>query len=130
VLLQDGKVEVNVESQGRTSRKELYVVAEKYDGRLGQIWIHHLGISFQETDSEQLVNSRASGVLKVDFIDDIISRYSENFQETVSCIPRVKVSLRLRDKAKPIFQKKREVPYDLCDKVYEELDTLESQGII
>jgi hypothetical protein len=69
-------------------------------------------------------------VYKVDCIYDIISRYPELFEETVGCIPGVKVSLLLRDKAKPIFHKGREVPYALRDKVNKELDTLESQGII
>jgi hypothetical protein len=35
VFLPDGKVEVNLEYQGRTSREELYVVAEEYDALLG-----------------------------------------------------------------------------------------------
>jgi hypothetical protein len=43
-----------------------------------------------------------------------ISRYPKFFEEAVGCIP---VSLRLRDKGKPIFHKEREVPYALSDKV-------------
>jgi hypothetical protein len=66
VFLPDGKVEVNVKYRGRTFQKELCVVAEKYDALLGRIWTRHLGISIQEIDSEQLVNSRAPGVHKVD----------------------------------------------------------------
>jgi hypothetical protein len=31
----NGKVEINVEYQGRTSQEELYVVAEEYDALLG-----------------------------------------------------------------------------------------------
>jgi hypothetical protein len=130
VFVPDGKVNVKVEYQGKTSREELYVVAEEYEALLGRTWIRHLGISLQEIDSEELVNSRALGVHNVDSIDDIISRYPEIFEETVGCIPGVKVSLRLRDKAKPIFHKERDVPYALRDKVNKELDMLESQGII
>jgi hypothetical protein len=70
VFLPDGKVEVNVQCQGRT----LYVTAEEYDALLGRICIRHLGISLQQIDSEQLGFSRASGVHKVNCIDDIISR--------------------------------------------------------
>jgi hypothetical protein len=47
VILPDGNVEVNVEYQGRTSREELYVVAEEYDALKRRIWIRHLGISLQ-----------------------------------------------------------------------------------
>jgi hypothetical protein len=53
-------------------------------------------------------------VHNVDCSDDIISRYPEIFEEMV---PEVKESLCLRDKAKPIFYKEREVPYALRDKV-------------
>jgi hypothetical protein len=105
VFLPEVKVEVNVEYQGRTCREELYVVSEEYDALLKRIWIRHLGISLQEIDSEELVNSRTSKVHNVDCIDDMISRYPEIFEETVCCIPGVKVSLRLRDKAKPILHK-------------------------
>jgi hypothetical protein len=35
VFLPDGKVEVNVVYQGRTSQEELYVVVEEYDALLG-----------------------------------------------------------------------------------------------
>jgi hypothetical protein len=52
------------------------------------------------------------------------------FEETIGSIPGVKVSLRLRDKAKPILHKEREVPYALHDKVNKELDMLESEGIM
>jgi hypothetical protein len=62
VCLPDGKVEVNVEYQGTTSCEELYAVADEYDALLGRIWIHLLGISRQEIDSEELLNSRASEI--------------------------------------------------------------------
>jgi hypothetical protein len=79
----NGKVEVNVKYERRTSQEELLVVTEEYDALLRRIWIRHLGISLQEIDSERLVNSSASGVHKVDCIDGIISRYPEIFEETV-----------------------------------------------
>jgi hypothetical protein len=69
------------------------------------MWIRHLGISLEEIDSEELLNSRALGVHNVDCIDNIISRYPEIFEEIVGCIPGVKVSLCLCIKAKQIFHK-------------------------
>jgi hypothetical protein len=47
------------------------------------MWICHLGISLQEIDSEELVNSRASEVHNLDSIDDIISKLPEMFEEMV-----------------------------------------------
>jgi hypothetical protein len=63
------------------------------------------------------VNSRAWEVHYVDRIGD-------------SCVPVVKVSLHLRDKATPFFHNEREVPYALPGKVNKELHTLESREII
>lgn len=130
VFLPDGKVKVNVEYQGRRSQEEIYVVPEEYDALLGRVWIRRLGICLQEIDSDKSIHSNTLQIQAMDNLDDVIARYPELFVEKVGCIPGFKVSLKLREKSKPIFHKEREVPYALRDKVDDELNLLESQGII
>lgn len=48
----------------------------------------------------------------------------------MECIPDVKVSLKFRENAKPVFIRERKVPYALKAKIEEELDALERDGII
>lgn len=59
-----------------------------------------------------------------------MSQYSDIFEEKIGCVPNFKVSLKLREKAKPIFHREREIPYALFSRVEKELDSLEESGII
>jgi hypothetical protein len=64
--------------------------------------------------------------LKVDLIDDRITRYPG----TVCSVSEGKISLLLRDKAKPIFHNEGEVAYALHNKSNKEVNAIGSQGII
>lgn len=51
-------------------------------------------------------------------------------KQKIACIPDGKVSLKLRANSKPVYHKRRGVPYALREKVEKEVGSLESQGTI
>lgn len=63
-------------------------------------------------------------------IDEIMDRFPLIFQQSVGKIPGVKCSLQLRQKAKPVFIKPRDIPFAIRDAVEAELQDLEKDGII
>jgi len=63
-------------------------------------------------------------VSKTDTLSDILRRHDK------VCIKGFKSDIKLKDGAKPVFCKGRSVPYALCQKVEEESDRLESEGVV
>ena len=63
-------------------------------------------------------------------MEDITSRYTTLFASCYGHLKQVKASIKLQDHAQPIFLKARPVPYALKDKVEQELQRLEDEGII
>lgn len=59
-----------------------------------------------------------------------MEKYSSIFEQKVGCVPDITCSLHLREGAKPVFLRERDVPYALKEKVEKELDSLEADGII
>ena len=52
------------------------------------------------------------------------------FEQEIGCIPNYKVSLQLCENANPSYNKERQIPYALVERVNKELDDLENRGII
>lgn len=57
------------------------------------------------------------------------NQYPTVFTEKIGLVVNHKISLKLRPKAKPIFNRERDIPYALREKVEKELDNLEAAGI-
>ncbi|BES87325.1 Hypothetical Protein NTJ_00130 [Nesidiocoris tenuis] len=59
-----------------------------------------------------------------------MEEFADIFEQKVGCIPNFKCSLKLRQNAKPVFIKARDVPFALRDQVEKELDELVADNII
>ena len=69
-------------------------------------------------------------VSKTETLSDILKRHDKVFNKGLGTIKGFKADIKLQDDAKSVFCKARPVPYALRQKVEEELDRLESQGVV
>ena len=67
---------------------------------------------------------------KTETLSDILKRHEKVFNKGLGTIKGFKADIKLQDGAEPVFCKSRPVPYALRQKVEEELDRLESQGVV
>ena len=130
VFTPDGKIRVNINYNGNSIQDEIYIVPEECVALFGRIWIRRLKIDLNEVDRQHSTTSTIHSIRYINTIDEIVSEYPEVFEEKIGCVPKMKVNLKLRANATPIFTRERELPYALLRQVDEELATLEKQGII
>ncbi|XP_059227060.1 uncharacterized protein K02A2.6-like isoform X2 [Stomoxys calcitrans] len=129
VFIPLGVVDVNVQYKNRKSREKMFVVDARHSALLGRVWIRHLKIDLREVDQDCLKVNTDNNVC-INSISEITQKFSKVFQQKVGCIPNLICSLKLQEGAKPAFLKERQVPFALREKVEQELDTLENEGII
>ena len=87
---------------------------------LGRNWLEQLKLNW----------SSIFHVSKADTLSDVLNRHKNVFNKGLGTIKGFKADIKLQDGAKPVFCKARPVPYALCQKVEEELDRLESLGVV
>ena len=63
-------------------------------------------------------------------VEDILAKYEALFEKGYGHIKLYKASIQVREGAQPLFLKARPVPYALKEKVEQELQRLEDEGII
>ena len=63
-------------------------------------------------------------------VEDILAKYEALFEKGYGHIKMYKASIQVREGAQPLFLKARPVPYALKEKVAQELQRLEDEGII
>ena len=117
---------VNVQLNDFKARLPLYVVQNEANTIMGRSWMRALGLDI--VSIKNISGNNESLALK--FKNDILAEFSDVFSKVIGCIPDVKISLKLRENATPVFTKHRPVPTALLDKLNKELDFLESQNII
>ena len=74
-----------------------------------------------------------STILKVSHVptaEDILAKYEALFEKRYGHIKLYKASIQVREGAQPLFLKARPVPYAPKEKVEQELQRLEDEGII
>ena len=69
-------------------------------------------------------------VSKTETLSEILRRHDKVFNKGLGTIKGFKADIKLQDNANSVFCKAQPVPYALCQKVQEELDPLESQGVV
>ena len=87
---------------------------------LGRNWLEQLKLNWNSIFH----------VNKADTLSDVLNRHKNVFDKRLGTIKGFKADIKLQDSAKPVFCKARPVPYALRQKVEEELDRLESLGVV
>ena len=108
----------------RYEKKELclsvHVVKGSGPNLLGRDWLTHLK-----------VNLKGIHVIEhLDTVQKLLDKHSAVFNEELGCLKGTKVKLNVYPDAQPKFYKARTVPLIYREKVEQELDDLQKQGII
>lgn len=125
-----GKVRIDIKFNKTSINDYLYIVPDKGTALIGRTWIRRLGIKLDELDKTSSSSMQIHSISESDEVRELMSEFSNVFEQKIGCIPNYKVSLKLRENATPVYNKERQIPYALTDSVDKELDDLEKAGII
>ncbi|XP_042150012.1 uncharacterized protein K02A2.6-like, partial [Ixodes scapularis] len=115
-----GKVVVPVRFLNKEATLPLYVARDQTPTLLGRDWINALGISLADV-KEVTAASSMEGILK---------NHKEVFSDGLGTLKGVKAKITIPEGARPKFFKPRKIPFALQDKVAQELQRLQRDGII
>jgi hypothetical protein len=132
IVTPEGFVIVRAKYKSRESMLVLFIVSEDLSPIIGRIWIRKLKIIDLEgiLNESSLETADIKQVSRID-VSQILKDYSDLFQDDkVGKIPDVKINLKLKADAKPVFLPPRSVPYALRPLVEEKLKWYEQWGAI
>ena len=115
-----GVVDVTVKYQGKMSTLPLYVVRGIYPSLLGRNWL-----TVVKLDWKHILTVRSERRLQ-----DVLDKHKSVFREGLGKLEGVQAKIHLKPGATPKFHKARTVPYATRAKLDEELDRLQSLGVI
>ncbi len=117
-----GEATVTVQYGTATQQLRLVVVAGDGPSLLGRDWLQTLRLDWHsicEVNAEQPLGLEA-----------LLQKHASLFNDEVGSVNTHKANLHVRPDAVPKFHKARPVPFAIKDKIKQELDKLESDGII
>lgn len=117
----DGEIAVDVGYKDQRAKVNLLVVSGNGPSLLGRDWLQHLIL-----DWAQLHQLRSPSLQ----LQDVLDRHAAVFKDELGMIQGAAAKLHIDPQAQPRFYKPRSVPHALRDKVRQELDRLESEGVI
>ena len=118
-----GQIEVEVRYQQQTHTLPLFVVTGEGPSLLGRNWLKHLILDWKTIG----LVSRCHGEERV---KDLLQKYESVFTEGIGTMTQYQAKLTLKPDTTPVFKKPRPVPFTLKDTLSQELDRLESDGIV
>ena len=118
-----GQIEVEVRYQQQTHTLPLFVVTGEGPSLLGRNWLKHLILDWKTIG----LVSRCRGEERV---KDLLQKYESVFTEGIGTMTQYQAKLTLKPDTTPVFKKPRPVPFTLKDTLSQELDRLESDGIV
>lgn len=119
-----GILNVTVQLNGQREKLELYVVQNGSNCLFGRDWLKRIQLNWSEIKELSTSNSTNTE------LQSLLDKHKPLFQDGIGELKNYTARLALKDNVTPVFRKYRNIPYALRDKVKEELDRLEAQGII
>ena len=116
-----GESVVRVHHNGQSKELVLTIVAGQGPTLLGRDWLKQLQLDWKEIHA---ISKHERG------LEYLLDKYSNIFSEELGTIRSFCAELNVDPTVKPKFFKARTVPYVLRSSIEEELDRLESQGIV
>ena len=121
-----GEASVQVTYRGQKHSLTITIVEGSGPPLLGRDWVCKLGVKLVEPqDQATVLHTESTGSLK-----DILSKYSELFQDTLGLVKGLKVKLQVNPGSQPRFYKPRSVPFALREKIEAELEGLCKEKVI
>lgn len=115
-----GKLEAMVKLGDKERQLPLFVVKGACPTLFGRSWMKAFKLGIAQTEGVNVVKST----------EDLVSQYHEVFSEQLGTFHGVTASISVQKGAKPRFVKARPIPFALRDRVFEELQRMEREGVI
>lgn len=115
-----GKITAAAKVGTRESTLPLFVAKGTCPTLLGRDWMEAFKITI----------TKPEGVNAVKSVTSLVEQFSEVFSETLGTLQGVSAKIILKEGSKPKFFKARPVPFALRDRVVEELQRMQREGII
>ena len=120
-----GEVPVEVQYAEQTELLSFVVVAQEGPPLLGRDWLKCLRLDWKTVGAVHFVEKKLDSDLK-----ELLSVHKAVFKSEPGTIHPYRARLQVREGATPKFCKARPVPYAIKESLDQELDLLESSGII
>ena len=115
-----GELTVRVRHQDQQLELPLVIVAGSGPSLLGRDWLSQMRLDWQSMFATQREETLA----------DVIQRHEEVFQEGLGRMKGAQATLHINPEVEPKFYKPRPLPHALRSKVEDELNRLETNGVI
>ncbi|XP_064477677.1 uncharacterized protein K02A2.6-like [Ornithodoros turicata] len=130
-FLRDGVTTVQVKFLEKCSRLQLYVARTPAPALFVREWIQEFKL-LEETNGifKTSTAMKASQEEVKNKLNQILETHKVVFEDSIGKLNGIKATLNLKENVQPMFLRARQVPYALKEKVFAELDRLESEGIL
>ena len=115
-----GVADVKVEHNGQITTLPLIIVPGEKPPLLGRNWLSNLQLDWRKIFSIQSLRN----------LQDVLDSYSEVFEDGLGTVKGITAKIYVDTASVPKFHKARPVPFSLREKVEQELEHLQQQGII
>ena len=118
-----GEVQLPVYYQGQNAKLTTFVVKRNNPALFGRDWLSKLKLDWAKilaVKSESVPGS----------VKEVLDKHASLFSDGYGTIKDFKAQIHLKENVQPTFCKARPMPFSLKASVVEELDRLESEGII
>ncbi|XP_071638443.1 uncharacterized protein [Temnothorax longispinosus] len=120
-----GFAPVKVAYKNRDIELNIYVIKNERAPLLGKEWIRQLHLNIWEEEKEQINHLDTERVVK-----SLVADFPAAFGKGIGKIEGIAARLYLKEDARPLFRKARQVPFALKPKIEETLRNLEAQGVL